>query len=60
VDPARAGPWLALGELYAARGELTRARAAWTAFLDRARYGVYPGQRERVEERLRALDRRAP
>jgi tetratricopeptide (TPR) repeat protein len=58
VDPRSAGPWLSLGTLYEERGEWARARDAWRAFLDRAHYGVYPGARERVEERLRALERR--
>ncbi len=58
LSPQSAGPWLSLGELYERRGDLARAREAWRAFLERARYGVYPGQRERVEERLRELDRR--
>jgi tetratricopeptide (TPR) repeat protein len=56
VSPQSAGPWLSLGELYERRGDLAGARAAWRAFLERARYGVYPGQRERVAERLRALE----
>jgi Flp pilus assembly protein TadD len=56
VDPRSAGPWLSLGGLYERRGELDRARAAWRRFLEVARYGVYPGQRELVAERLRALD----
>lgn len=56
VDPRAAGPWLSLGALYEDRGDLPRARDAWRRFLELARYGVYPGQREIVEARLRALD----
>jgi Flp pilus assembly protein TadD len=56
VDPRAAGPWLSLGNLYERRGDLGRARAAWRRFLELARYGVYPGQREAIAERLRALD----
>jgi tetratricopeptide (TPR) repeat protein len=56
ADPRAAGPWLSLGSLYEQRGDLARARAAWREFLDRARYGVYPGERERVVEKLRATD----
>lgn len=54
LDPRSAGPWLSLGNLYELRGDLTRARAAWREFLDRARYGVYPGERERVLRKLQA------
>ena len=53
TDPRTAGPWLALGNLHAALGDVARARQAWQRFLELARYGVYPGQRERVEELLR-------
>jgi tetratricopeptide (TPR) repeat protein len=56
LDPRAAGPWLSLGALYEQRGELSRARAAWRRFLELARYGVHPGQREAVEERLRAME----
>jgi protein O-mannosyl-transferase len=56
IDPRTAGPWLSLGNLYARRGELARARLAWQRFLELARYGVYPGQRERVEQLLRETD----
>lgn len=56
VDPRAAGPWLSLGNLYERRGDLARARAAWERFLELASYGVYPGQREAVAERLRALE----
>jgi tetratricopeptide (TPR) repeat protein len=56
VDPRTAGPWLSLGNLYERRGEVARARAAWRRFLELARYGVYPVQREAIAERLRALD----
>ena len=56
IDPRSAGPWLSLGNLYAGRGDLARARAAWERFLELARYGVYPGQRDAVAERLRALE----
>ena len=58
VDARGAGPWLSLGNLYERRGDLVRARAAWERFLELARYGVYPGQREAVAERLRALSAR--
>lgn len=56
LDPRAAGPWLSLGGLYEQRGDLDRARAAWRRFLELARYGVYPGQREAVSARLRELD----
>ncbi len=56
ADPRRAGPWLSLGNLYEQRGDLPRARAAWREFLDRAWYGVYPGERERITEKLRRTD----
>jgi tetratricopeptide (TPR) repeat protein len=56
ADPRAAGPWLSLGALYEARGDVQRARDAWRRFLELARYGAYPGQREQVAERLRALD----
>ena len=35
---------------------MARAREAWQRFLELARYGVYPGQRERVEQLLRETD----
>jgi tetratricopeptide (TPR) repeat protein len=54
VDPRSAGPWLSLGNLYEQRGDLSRARSAWREFLERARYGVYPGERERVIQKLQA------
>ena len=54
VDPRSAGPWLSLGNLYEQRGDLSRARRAWREFLERARYGVYPGERERVIQKLQA------
>jgi tetratricopeptide (TPR) repeat protein len=56
VDPRTAGPWLSLGYLYASRGDLPRARQAWLRFLELARDGVFPGQRERVEQLLRETD----
>jgi tetratricopeptide (TPR) repeat protein len=57
IDPRAAGPWLSLGALYDRRGEIERARVAWETFLERARYGAYPREREMVEARLRALSR---
>ncbi len=59
VDPRSAGPWLGLGNLYESLGNLPRARGAWREFLERARYGVYPGERERIAEKLRTSDPRA-
>jgi tetratricopeptide (TPR) repeat protein len=56
ADPLAAGPWLSLGRLYDQNGDPRRARDAFERFLDRAHYGVYPGERRAVEERLRALD----
>jgi Flp pilus assembly protein TadD len=56
VDPRSAGPWLSLGNLYENRGDLPSARRAWREFLARARYGVYPGERERITEKLRASE----
>ncbi|MFO0581385.1 MAG: tetratricopeptide repeat protein [Anaeromyxobacter sp.] len=56
ADPLAAGPWLQLGSARLARGDAQGARAAWGRFLELARYGVYPGQREAVEAKLRALD----
>jgi len=57
-DPRSSGPWLSLGNLYQRRGDLERARQAWRRFLELARDGVYPGQRERVEQLLRETDPR--
>jgi tetratricopeptide (TPR) repeat protein len=56
ADPRSAGPWLSLGNLYERQGDLRRARAAWREFLERAHYGVYPGERERIAEKLRRTD----
>ncbi|HSN93320.1 MAG TPA: tetratricopeptide repeat protein [Anaeromyxobacteraceae bacterium] len=57
MDPRAAGPWLSLGALYERRGEIDRARSAWEKFLERARYGAYPRERQAIEERLRARSR---
>lgn len=54
ADPRVAGPWLALGNLFERRGEPARAREAWTRFLDAAKYGAWPREREAVAEKLRA------
>jgi cytochrome c-type biogenesis protein CcmH/NrfG len=56
VDPLSAGPWLYLGNLYERQGDLARARSAWREFLERARYGVHPGERERIERKLQAAE----
>jgi tetratricopeptide (TPR) repeat protein len=56
ADPRSAGPWLSLGNLYERAGDLRRARSAWREFLERARYGVYPGERERIVEKLEASE----
>ncbi len=56
VNPRTAGPWLSLGYLYASRGDLPRARQAWLRFLELARDGVFPGQRELVEQFLRETE----
>ncbi|MFT3916380.1 MAG: tetratricopeptide repeat protein [Anaeromyxobacteraceae bacterium] len=58
ADPLAAGPWLQLGSARLSRGDVPGARAAWGRFLELARYGVYPGQREVVEAKLKELQGR--
>ena len=55
ADPRAPGAWLALGNLYAQRGDAQRAKAAWERFVEEARYGAYPREREAVMERLRGM-----
>jgi tetratricopeptide (TPR) repeat protein len=56
LDPRIAGPWLSLGNLAERRGDLARAHQAWERFLENARYGVYPREREIIAAKLRAAD----
>ncbi len=55
ADPRAPGAWLALGNLYAQRGDTQRARTAWERFVEEARYGAYPREREAVLQRLRGM-----